>query len=203
MHKKIIIVLVIILIVAIISAIVLFKVNTKKELSDEEILRLAKVSIEKYEQLEVYQASNIGAMPYILDELNLDTRENIDKILNKDGNYNIDAYVKTNTKYEDFKQEMLKYVTQKVFTEKYNNYINMDGYVGIQAVGAGFAPTSVQKIELISKNRNEYKFKVTIRDEEVFDHYLNGEDITGIDYLFEYTVTCKYNNGYMQIDEKE
>ena len=61
----------------------------------------------------MYQVSNIGAMPYILDELNLETRDNIDKIINDSGIKNTDEYVKTNIKYEDFKQEMLKYVTEK------------------------------------------------------------------------------------------
>lgn len=200
MAKKITFVGIIIIITAIIALIV---VNTPKELSNEEVLRLAKASIEKYEQLEVYQVSDVGAMPYILDQLSLETRDNIDRILREKGDYNSDEYVKSNTKYEDFKNEMLKYVTEKVFTEKFNNYKNMDGYVGIQAVGAGFIPTSVQKIELISKNGNEYKFKVKIRDEEIYDHYLNGEDIDGMEYLFEYNITCKYINGHMEVDNKE
>lgn len=171
------------------------------DISNEKILEMAKATIEKYEKLEIYQSSStdLGAMPYILDELGLETRDNVDKLLvNFTGDRN--TYIKSNTKYIDFKSEMLKYVTEELFNKEYSNYKNIDDYVGIQDVGVGIPTNDISSLELISKNGNEYTFKVIMIDSLAYDNYLNGDTIADEDYL-QATAVCKYINGYLVVSE--
>ena len=138
------------------------------KISDDKILELTKATLEKYDKSLPYTSSNIGAMPYILDELGLETRENLDVLV--EGN-DPSTYVKSNTIYEDFKNKMLKYVTEELFEKDFSHYKNIDGYVGLQNAAAGFEPSTISKIQLISKNGNEYTFKVTYRNEVMYEHF--------------------------------
>ena len=180
----------------------IYKVNEKMAEYIEKIYEeeFAKETLQKYETLLPYQAKEVGAMPYLLAELGLDTKENLDKIIEDDENKS--EYIKTNTKYTDFKNEMLKYVTEKLFDKEYSHYIDMDGYVGIQDVAYSWIPITVLKVELTSKNENEYTFNATIRDDEMFEHYINRfENIEESDCYFEIAVNCKYVNGYLVVDK--
>lgn len=172
-----------------------------EEASQDQIIEMAKKSIEKYEALIPYQESSIGAMPYLLAELDLATKDELDELVN--GTYDRETYVKTNVSYDDFRTVMLNYMTEELFDEEYSHYKNIDGYVGIQNVGGGFIVTSVQNVELISEayDKEEYIFRVTIRDDEIYDHYLNGEEFEESEYLFEIPVKCEYNNGAVVVSE--
>lgn len=207
--SKIVILIFLFLILALLIAIFLcvsFKEEDKQlvdiinELAEDTkiatVIRLAKPTIEEYEKLIPYQESNIGAMPYLLAELDLTTREELDKLV--DGTFDTETYIKTNVSYDDFRLAMLNYMTGELFDDKYSHYKDIDGYVGVQNVAAGFMLTSVQKIELISNDKNEYTFKVIIRDDEIYEHYLNGEDFEESDYLFEKIVKCKYYTDYSE-----
>ena len=176
--------------------------KNSKEFSEEEITQLALETYKKYLKLEIYQNSSIGPMPYILEELGLEKRENIEKIIQDKENYN-QTYIKSHTKYQDFKNEMLKVMTEEIFNTKYSNYKDIDGYVAFCDSAAGFIPISVEDIKLISKSDNDYVFKITLKDEEMYDHYLNGEEITEQEYLSETEEYFEYVNGYMVVSTNE
>ena len=174
--------------------------KNSKEFSEEEITQLALETYKKYLKLEIYQNSSIGPMPYILEELGLEERENIEKIIQE--NYN-QTYIKSHTKYQDFKNEMLKVMTEEIFNTKYSNYKDIDGYVAFCDSAAGFIPISVEDIKLISKSDNDYVFKITLKDEEMYDHYLNGEERTEQEYRSETEEYFEYVNGYMVVSTNE
>ena len=181
------------------------KTDTEKKknetgISDAVAIKLAKSTYEKYDKLSWYQDSEVGPMPYILKELGLETNEQIEKTLEKSKVNDTTTYIKSNTKYEKFKQEMLKYMTEKLFNEKYKNYKNMNGYVGYCHTAAGYISTSVMDVQLISKNDNTYKMKIKLRDDEIYNHYLAEEKgIKEEDYYNYITVEFEYINGNLVV----
>lgn len=177
------------------------KDKTNKELSDAEITNLALATYKKYLNLEIYQDSDVGPMPYILEVLGLEKSEDIEKLLKEKGHDN-HTYIKSKTKYQDFKNEMLKFMTEEIFNKKYSNYKNIDGYVAFCDVAIGVPPTSIENIKLISKSDNIYVFKITLKDEELYEHYLNGEEIKEQEYLIEIEEYFEYVNGYMVVSSK-
>lgn len=80
-------------------------------------------------------------MPYILVELGLETEENIKSLTS--GINNNTTYIKSNTKYEEFKEKLLQYVTENYFVEKFSQYKNIDGYVGFCNCTGGTIPVEV------------------------------------------------------------
>ena len=57
------------------------EINSDKENAIEEsnIENLAKTTLDKYIDLRKYENSNVGPMPYVLVDLGLESRENIEK----------------------------------------------------------------------------------------------------------------------------
>ena len=73
----------------------------KSALTEEDALAKAKTVLEKYVKLSDYETPDVGPMPYLLAELGLDTKDNLDAQCLK--NPGSDAYIKSNVKYDDFK----------------------------------------------------------------------------------------------------
>lgn len=171
-------------------------------LQNEEAEKMAKKILNEYTKLSDYEDSNVGPMPYILVELGLETEENINLLTS--GINDATTYIKSNTKYEDFKEKLLQYVTEKYFLEKFSQYKNIDGFVGFCNSATGRTPIEVEKITLTSVNGTLYKFNVIFKDIEVYEHYLNpeeGENITEDDYLFNIEVCFEYVNNRFVIDQ--
>ena len=148
----------------------------KSALTEEDALSKAKTVLEKYVKLSDYETPNVGPMPYLLAELGLDTKDNLDAQCLK--NPGSDAYIKSNVKYDDFKKAMLNYVSEEYFNNNFSGYINVDGNVGYKYIAMGLIPTSVSDVELFGNKDNEYIFNVTFRDDEMYDHYINKIDST-------------------------
>ncbi len=140
-------------------------------ISIEEIENLAKEKINKYFELSDYEKSAASANPMLLSELDL---EDYDNLWNSFTNFrNTEEYIKTNVTYQDFKNEMLKYVTKEYFNNYYSHYIDMEGFVGVQNVAyGGFETVTVKEIDLISNKNNEYIFKTTLINGFMYDHYI-------------------------------
>ena len=148
----------------------------KSALTEEDALAKAKTVLEKYVKLSDYETPDVGPMPYLLAELGLDTKDNLDTQCLK--NPGSDAYIKSNVKYDDFKKAMLNYVSEEYFNNNFSGYINVDGNVGYKYIAMGLIPTSVSDVELFGNKDNEYIFNVTFRDDEMYDHYINKIDST-------------------------
>ena len=172
-------------------------------LSDEKDEKLAKGILDKYVELELYkfEDSSIGPFPHILINLGLESSENIDALYNSGEHNDPSEYIKSDVKYEDFKEEMLKYVSEEYFLNNYSHYKNMNGYVGFCLVAAGLPPIEIEDVEFVSKNENKYVFSVTIKDVEVYEHYLAGETYEDIEYLHEQTISFEKVNNNLVIDE--
>lgn len=148
----------------------------KSALTEEDAISKAKTVLEKYVKLSDYETPDVGPMPYLLAELGLDTKDNLDAQCLK--NPGSDAYIKSNVKYDDFKKAMLNYVSEEYFNNNFSGYINVDGNVGYKYIAMGLIPTSVSDVELFGNKDNEYIFNVTFRDDEMYDHYINKIDST-------------------------
>lgn len=179
-------------------------VENNNILQDENAEKMAKKILNEYTKLSNYENSNIGPMPYILVELGLETEENIN-LLTLEIN-DTTKYIKSNTKYEDFKERLLQYVTENYFVENFSQYKNIDGYVGFCNSAGGTIPVEVERITLSSVNGTVYTFNVVFKDMEVYDHYLNpedGESITEDDYLFNTDICFEYVNNKLVIYQWE
>lgn len=168
-------------------------------LDDEDIEEKARELIEKYLKLSSYENSNIGPMPYLLAELGLETKDNLDLLC--EGIDNSSEYIKSNVNYQEFKSALLEYVTEDYFINHFSQYKNIDGYVGFCNCAAGIILLEVEDIELSSENKNEYIFDVTFKDVELYEHYLNGEEISEDEYLFNEKITLEYINNKLVISD--
>lgn len=170
-------------------------------LSKEEAETKAKTILETFVNLADYTTTDFSPMPNLLAELGLETRDNISALCN--GQKDHTAYIKSNTSYETFKNEMLKYMTEKYFMDNYSGYINVDGNVGFKNVGIGLVKVSVDKVELFGFNDNEYIFNVTYIDDQVYDNaMLDGViDETEKNYTFTGKVTFVFENDKFVVSE--
>ena len=171
-------------------------------LKKEDAEKIAKEILDKYIKLSNYENNNIGPMPYILIELGLETEENINLLISKTDDTTV--YIKSNTRYEDFKEKLSQYVSEKYFLEKFSQYKNIDGYVGVCNCTGSKTPIEVNSIKLSSVDGNQYTFNVVFKDLEVYEHYLNpeeGKNITDNDYLYNKYISFEYINNKLVISQ--
>ena len=173
--------------------------NKDNVIQDEDATKMAKKTLDKYIKLHNYENNNIGPIPYILVELGLETEEEID-LLCKDTT-DPTVYIKSNTKYEDFRETLLQYVTEDYFKENFSQYKNIDGYVGFCNCATSTTVLEVQNMTLTSKDEKNYIFDVTFKDVEMYEHYLNGEEISEDDYLFNTKISFEYIDNNLVIFE--
>lgn len=135
--------------------------NEKDENNSNEILqknmdKIARVTIEDFLNLNsIMFAGDPGTFLY--DFLDFyDSAEELDKNT-KDG--------VTNLKYEDVILELENYATREFLDSKYYNlyYTNENGYLKLLAGGASGSGHNVIKVELVSKENDEYTYNYTDR----------------------------------------
>lgn len=169
-------------------------------LSQEDAESKAKSVLDKFIKISDFETNGIGPMPYLLAELGLDTKDNLDKQCQNVGN--IDTYIKSNVKYEDFKKAMLNYMTEDYFNSNFAGYISVDGNVGYKNIAIGSIPVSINKVELFGNKDNEYVFDVTLRDDEMYDHFVNKiDDTKEKDCYFTTKITFIYENDKLVVSE--
>lgn len=163
-----------------------------------------KKTFEKYLKLSEYENSRIGPMNGILIELGLSSRKELDKIIEASGLDYADtkSYIKSNVKYDLFKERMLQYVTEKLFEEKYSQYKNIDGYVGFCNCAGGSDPLEYCSAILSSEiSKNDYTFQVLMKDVILYDNYKAGDSyLKENDCYYIKFVKTKYENGKIKID---
>lgn len=178
-------------------------------LIDDNILYTNYVSMfektyKEYLKLSDFQNSRIGPMDGILVELGLSTREELDKIIEASGLNHLDtsSYIKSNVKYDLFKEKMLQYMTEELFNEKYSQYKNIDGYVGFCDCAGGIEPVEYCSAILPSEiSKGKFVFQVLMKDVVYYDHYMDGDEfIKENDCYCIRFVNTKYENGKIKID---
>ena len=164
------------------------------ELTEKESETLAQKTLEKYlsNNLTAYENSNIGPMPNILVILELETEENINQLCTN--NYDPSSYIRSNTKYSDFKSALLEYVSEEYFTENFSQYTNINDNVAFCNCAGGFVPLGFYEINFKSKENNIYTFNIILKDLEVYEHAMNPDEAeyyTESDYLIEKEISFK------------
>lgn len=95
-----------------------------------------------------------------------------------------DGFFPTSNKYDDFKNAMLKYMTQELF-ETFDGYKNKNGFLYVIRGGAGSNKDKVSEVSLISNDDNSYKYSVTCL-ETFFEE----------EYSVHFTFTISYVNDH-------
>lgn len=174
-------------------------------LTNPKIEDIAKSTFDEYfKRLYAFEKSSIGPMPGIFIELGLATENDID-LWSKNEDKDTD-YIKSNVKYETFKNAILQFVNEDYFVKFFSQYKNIEGYVAFGNYGGGSPWYGVEDAELISRVGNTYNFKITIKDLEMYDHYKNGDssikeadcyfiDEVAMEYVNDRLVISKLNNG--------
>ena len=168
-------------------------------MTERQSEKAAKETLEKYleQKLNAYENNTIGPMPYILAALNLDTEENLNILCSR--NYDPTSYIRYDTKYIDFKNALLQYVSEEYFTKNFSQYKNINDNVAFCNCAGGSIYYGLDEIKFISRNNDLYEFDVTLIDLEVYNHANipnENENITKADYLLSEKITFKL------VDEK-
>lgn len=172
-------------------------IQESKTLTEKQSETLATNTLEKYlsKNLTAYENSNIGPMPDILLILDLETNENIEQLCSN--NYDSKSYIRSNTKYTDFKNALLEYVSEEYFTENFSQYTNINDNVAFCNCAGGFVPYELYEINFKSRENDIYTFSVILKDIEMYEHAINpeeNEDISESDYLIEQEASFKLIN---------
>jgi hypothetical protein len=165
------------------------QILTEKQ-SEEKALSTLQEYINK--KIYVFENSNIGPMPELLYVLELESYENINEL--RTNSYDPSTYIRSNTKYADFKYALLEYVTEDYFNKNFSQYTNINDNVGICNCAGGYVPFNIKKINFKSRDKDTYKFDVVLIDMEL---YPDSET----DYLITKDVTFKLDDGKLLIDE--
>ena len=174
------------------------EINTLTNLKIEDV---AKNTFNEYfEKIADYEKSNIGPMPYLLYELELATKEELDSLCKNVSSAS--EYIKSNVKYESFKSALLQYVTEDYFIKYFSQYKNIDGYVAFCYCGGSGIWSEVEKAELISRVGNTFNFKLTMKDLEMYDHFLNGDEyVKKEDCYYEIEVALEHVNDRLLVSK--
>lgn len=171
--------------------------NTSKNLkilSEKQSETLAQKTLEEYlsNNLTAYENSNIGPMPNILVILGLETEENINNLCTN--NYDSSSYIRSNTKYHDFKSALLEYISEEYFNKNFSQYTNINDNVAFCNCAGGVIPLEFYKINFKSQENNIYTFNVILKDLEIYNHAMNpneAEYYTESDYLIKKEILFK------------
>lgn len=181
------------------------KVEVENNLSNENLEKMAKELLDKYMKLDKYVDYAIGPMPNILIDLGFEDEEDFGKwLLDQPSKFR--ETIKTNVKYDEFKEALLEYMTDNYFIENFSHYTNMDGYVGVVKGGIGVPLMEVESLKLDRKEENKYTFNVILKDVQLYEHYLNpeeGENVTEKECFSDSKITFELLNNKLFIDKWE
>ena len=162
--------------------------NESNEILQKNMDKIARVTIEDFLNLNsIMFAGDLGSFLY--DFLDFyDSAEELEKN-KKDG--------VTNLKYEDVILELENYATREFLDSKYYNlyYTNENGYLKLLAGGATRFSYKVIKVEIVSKDNDEYTYNYTSRcpiPGGSFEEQTGTIKIKNVDNKF---VVSEYNRG--------
>ncbi len=118
-----------------------------------------KTAFENYYDLqsELYSGGSL----YVLKKLNL-VSEIPSSEQYETTTYDSTDFYKTDIKYSDFKNAMLKYMTDELYNKKFEDNFakNVNGYLQITAMGGTATYINIHKFELSSDSNNSYVFNL-------------------------------------------
>jgi hypothetical protein len=120
-----------------------------------------------YDLLAHYNVSSEEFIDFfnLVDELKLDPKTTITV---KNEEYDIDVELwKTNVKYEDFKNQLLKYVSESMAEEAFlkQSLTEKDGYLYIAPYDGGCMSVDVLDAELLQETDGKYEYKLKCLDD--------------------------------------
>lgn len=151
-------------------------------IEDEKLKVQIEETYRKFLIVDRYTNSSIGPVPGLLSELGLVEGEELNQWIESKGVFDPKEYIETMVKYEDFKAEMLCLMTEEYFQKHFSDYKEMNGYVGVCNSGGGVPVFEVEKCDEIKRVSDTYVCKMIIKDVEIFEHFLSGEDSEFIEY---------------------
>lgn len=162
--------------------------DISNDILEKNMDKIARVTIEDFLNLNIIILAN-GPGAFLYDFLDFyDSSEELYKNT-KDG--------VTNLKYEDVILKLENYATREFLdSEYYNvNYTNENGYLKVLGGGATGSSHKVIKVELVSKDNDEYTYSYTDRISVVngsFEEQTGTIKIKNVDNKF---VVSEYNRG--------
>lgn len=162
--------------------------NESNEILQKNMDKIARVTIEDFLNLNAIMFYGEPGL-FLIEYLDFyDSSEELYKNT-KDG--------VTNLKYEDVISELENYATREFLDSKYYNlyYTNENGYLKLLAGGATGSSHKVIKVELVSKDNDEYTYSYTDRISVVngsFEEQTGTIKIKNVDNKF---VVSEYNRG--------
>ena len=162
--------------------------NESNEILQKNMDKIARVTIEDFLNLNIIILAN-GPGAFLYDFLDFyDSSEELYKNT-KDG--------VTNLKYEDVISELENYATREFLdSEYYNvNYTNENGYLKVLGGGGTGLGYEVIKVELVSKDNDEYTYNYTARysnPDGSYEEQTGTIKIKNVDNKF---VVSEYNRG--------
>ena len=177
--------------------------ETPKILTEKQAEEKALSTLQEYidNKIYVYENSNIGPMPDLLYVLELDSYGNINKLCTN--NYDPSTYIRSNTKYSDFKSALLEYVTEDYFNKNFSQYTNINDNVGFCNCAGGFIPINIEEINFkwcpqpMLENDLEIWYEFVELTRQHMELYQNSET----NYLITQNATFKLIDGKLLIDE--
>lgn len=162
--------------------------DISNDILEKNMDKIARVTIEDFLNLNIIILAN-GPGAFLYDFLDFyDSSEELYKNT-KDG--------VTNLKYEDVISELENYATREILdSEYYNvNYTNENGYLKVLGGGGTGLGYEVIKVELVSKDNDEYTYNYTARysiPDGSFEEQTGTIKIKNVDNKF---VVSEYNRG--------
>ena len=162
--------------------------DISNDILEKNMDKIARVTIEDFLNLNIIILAN-GPGAFLYDFLDFyDSSEELYKNT-KDG--------VTNLKYEDVISELENYATREFLdSEYYNvNYTNENGYLKVLGGGGTGLGYEVIKVELVSKDNDEYTYNYTARysiPDGSFEEQTGTIKIKNVDNKF---VVSEYNRG--------
>ncbi len=162
--------------------------DISNDILEKNMDKIARVTIEDFLNLNIIILAN-GPGAFLYDFLDFyDSSEELYKNT-KDG--------VTNLKYEDVISELENYATREILdSEYYNvNYTNENGYLKVLGGGGTGLGYEVIKVELVSKDNDEYTYNYTARysiPDGSFKEQTGTIKIKNVDNKF---VVSEYNRG--------
>ena len=162
--------------------------DISNDILEKNMDKIARVTIEDFLNLNIIILAN-GPGAFLYDFLDFyDSSEELYKNT-KDG--------VTNLKYEDVISELENYATRELLDSKYYNvnYTNENGYLKVLGGGGTGLGYEVIKVELVSKDNDEYTYNYTARysiPDGSFKEQTGTIKIKNVDNKF---VVSEYNRG--------
>lgn len=140
-------------------------IKVGKEISEEDITEITakcKKSLEKY---LLFSGIAEGSPESVLIELDLITYQEFENLRQNEANKE-DEYVKTEIKFEEFKNLLTQYMTENLYESRFSRkYKNINGNLAVLDGGATGISFEIINMELKARGNMSYKYEVEYKED--------------------------------------